>query len=210
MHSRQAKRGTTTTAQPDTTDPGTTGPAGPAPTPCPPRPTASDGAAHRPSYGVPAQTRAGGPTPVPVPRLRHRRDGILPTVAAALTVQGDTLTGTAARGDRPPALHPLVQDFLDALPHHQRDRCTGRCAETLVISRRIQTAEAARGKRGRRRPISRGEARRALRHATLTTRRIREDGDPLHGSFAGPCGACAALADHFGVRIVNTAGTPDR
>ncbi|MDX3530148.1 hypothetical protein P1P75_27985, partial [Streptomyces sp. ID05-39B] len=33
------------------------------------------------------------------PVLRHRRDGILPTVAAALSVRGATLTGTAARGD---------------------------------------------------------------------------------------------------------------
>lgn len=36
------------------------------------------------------------------PALRHRRDGILPTVAAALSVRGETLTGTAARGDQPP------------------------------------------------------------------------------------------------------------
>ncbi|MCT9080013.1 hypothetical protein N4G65_26185, partial [Streptomyces fulvoviolaceus] len=55
------------------------------------------------------------------PVLRHRRDGILPTVAAALSVRGATLTGTAARGDQPPALHPLVQDFLDTLGSTQRD-----------------------------------------------------------------------------------------
>lgn len=63
------------------------------------------------------------------PTLRHRRDGILPTVAAALSVRGATLTGTAARGDQPPTLHPLVQDFLDTLASTQRDRSTGRCAE---------------------------------------------------------------------------------
>ncbi|NED00997.1 hypothetical protein G3I55_04885, partial [Streptomyces sp. SID6648] len=49
------------------------------------------------------------------PTLRHRRDGILPTVAAALSVRGTTLTGTATRADTPPALHHLVQDFLDTL-----------------------------------------------------------------------------------------------
>lgn len=38
----------------------------------------------------------------PAPALRHRRDGILPTIAAALSVRGATLTGTAARGDTPP------------------------------------------------------------------------------------------------------------
>jgi hypothetical protein len=48
-----------------------------------------------------------------------------------------------------------------------------------------------------------GEARKALKHAKLTTRRIREDGDPLHGGFARPCRACAALTAHFGVRVVD-------
>jgi hypothetical protein len=141
------------------------------------------------------------------PALRHRRDGILPTVAAALSVRGATLTGTAARGDQPPALHPLVQDFLDTLTSAQRDRFTGRCAETILISRHIAAADAARSKRAARKPMSNGEARKALRQAKLTTRRIREDGDPLHGSFATPCRACTALSAHFGVRIVDPTGS---
>ncbi|MBB4792194.1 YwqJ-related putative deaminase [Streptomyces nodosus] len=140
-----------------------------------------------------------------VPTLRHRRDGILPTVAAALSVRGATLTSTAARGDRPPALHPLVQDFLDALTSGQRDRFTGRCAEVILISRHLSAADAARSKRAARKPMTNGEARKALKHAKLTARRIREDGDPLHGSFAAPCRACTALSGHFGVRIVDPA-----
>ncbi|GAA3058978.1 YwqJ-related putative deaminase [Streptomyces glomeratus] len=141
----------------------------------------------------------------PVPTLRHRRDGILPTVAAALSVRGATLTGTAARGDQPPALHPLVQDFLDSLTSGQRDRFTGRCAEAILISRHITAADAARSKRASRKPMTNGEARKALKQAKLTARRIREDGDPLHGSFAAPCRACTALSNHFGVRIVDPA-----
>ncbi|MEU6576232.1 YwqJ-related putative deaminase [Streptomyces sp. NPDC046805] len=137
------------------------------------------------------------------PTLRNRRDGILPTVAAALSVRGATLTGTAARGDRPPTLHPLVQDFLDTLTSAQRDRFTGRCAETILISRHLTAADAARSKRSARKPMTNGEARKALKQAKLTTRRIREDGDPLHGSFATPCRACTALSDHFGVRVVD-------
>ncbi|MEW2300423.1 YwqJ-related putative deaminase [Streptomyces sp. NPDC006655] len=137
------------------------------------------------------------------PTLQHRRDGILPTVAAALSVRGATLTGTAARGDQPPPLHPLVQEFLDTLPSGQRDRFTGRCAEAILISRHITTADAARSKRALRRPMTNGEARRALKQAKLTARRIREDGDPLHGSFAPPCRACTALTAHFGVRVVD-------
>ncbi|CAL9483006.1 hypothetical protein SUDANB176_03089 [Streptomyces sp. enrichment culture] len=142
-----------------------------------------------------------------IPSLRHRRDGILPTVAAALSVRGSTLTGTAARGDTPPALHPLVQDFLDTLTSAQRDRFTGRCAETILISRHITAADAARSKRAARKPMTNGEARKALKQAKLTARRIREDGDPLHGSFATPCRACTALSAHFGIRIVDPAAT---
>ncbi|MER5291450.1 YwqJ-related putative deaminase [Streptomyces pharetrae] len=145
----------------------------------------------------------------PAPTLRHRRDGILPTVAAALSVRGTTLTGTAARGDQPPTLHPLVQDFLDTLTSAQRDRFTGRCAETILISRHLTTADAARSKRAARRPMTNGEARKALKQAKLTARRIREDGDPLHGSFAAPCRACTALSAHFGVRIVDPTATDD-
>ncbi|MFJ6650317.1 YwqJ-related putative deaminase [Streptomyces sp. NPDC091290] len=137
------------------------------------------------------------------PALFHRRDGILPTVAAALSVRGATLTGTAARGDHPPALHHLVQDFLDTLTSNERDRFTGRCAETILISRHITAADTARSKRAARKPMTNGEARKALKQAKLTTRRIREDGDPLHGSFVTPCRACTALSAHFGVRIVD-------
>ncbi|MER5752239.1 YwqJ-related putative deaminase [Streptomyces sp. NPDC002088] len=143
------------------------------------------------------------------PTLRHRRDGILPTIAAALSVHGATLTGTAARGDQPPALHPLVQDFLDTLTSAQRDRFTGRCAEALLISRHIAAADATRSKRAARKPMTNGEARKILKQAKLTARRIREDGDPLHGSFATPCRACTALSAHFGVRIVDPTATAD-
>ncbi|MDX3532735.1 YwqJ-related putative deaminase, partial [Streptomyces sp. ID05-39B] len=101
------------------------------------------------------------------------------------------------------ALHPLVQDFLDTLPSDRRDRYTGRCAEALLISRHIAAADATRSRRATRRPMTNGEARKALKQAKLTARRIREDGDPLHGSFAAPCRACTALSAHFGVRIVD-------
>ncbi|MFS8200654.1 YwqJ-related putative deaminase [Streptomyces sp. CWNU-52B] len=137
------------------------------------------------------------------PALLHRRDGILPTIAAALSVRGATLTGTAGRGDQPPPLHPLVRDFLDTLTSSQRDRFTGRCAEAILISRHLGTADEARSKRAARKPMTNGEARRSLKQAKLTARRIREDGDPLHGSFAPPCRACTALSAHFGVRIVD-------
>ncbi|MFD7611094.1 YwqJ-related putative deaminase [Streptomyces sp. NPDC059828] len=140
-------------------------------------------------------------TPVP----RFRRDGILPTVAAALSVRGETLTCTAGKADQPPALHPLVQDFLDTLTSGQRERFTGRCPEAILLSRHLAAAETTRSKRAQRKPLTPGEARRSLKQAKITTRRIREDGDPLHGSYAAPCRSCAAMLAHFGVRTVDPA-----
>ncbi|WP_030563788.1 YwqJ-related putative deaminase [Streptomyces aureocirculatus] len=178
-------------------------------------PATGRAAAHpAPGTGRTATAEAGDPRvgwssePVGAPVLRHRRDGILPTVAAALSVRGTTLTGTPRRGEDLPELHPLVQDFLDTLTSGQRERFTGRCAEAVLISRHIAAADATRSKRASRKPMTNGEARKALKHAKLTTRRIREDGDPLHGAFARPCRSCTALTAHFGVRIVEPP-TPD-
>ncbi|MFE2019274.1 YwqJ-related putative deaminase [Streptomyces sp. NPDC059499] len=137
------------------------------------------------------------------PRLQHRRDGILPAVAAALSVRGETLTCTAGKGDQPPVLHPLVQDFLDTLTSGQRERFTGRCPEAILLSRQLTAADEGRSKRAQRKPLTNGEARRVLKHARLTARRIREDGDPLHGSYAPPCRSCAEMLAHFGVRPVD-------
>ncbi|MFI8521523.1 YwqJ-related putative deaminase [Streptomyces sp. NPDC085481] len=142
------------------------------------------------------------------PLLRQRRDGILPTVGAALSVRGETLTCTAARGDQAPTLHPLVQDFLDTLTSGQRERFTGRCPEAILLSRHLAATESTRSKRAQRKPLTPGEARRSLKHAKLTARRIREDGDPLHGSYAAPCRSCTAMLAHFGVRTVDPTTAP--
>lgn len=157
----------------------------------------------------PAPTAPGGPSrAVAAPVLRHRRDGILPAVGAALSVRGETLTCTGSKSDEPPELHPLVRDFLASLDAGRRERHTGRCAETVLVSRFLTSAEAARagkraGKRAGRKPYTEGDARKALKHAKLTARHIREDGDPRHGSYAPPCRSCTALLGHFGVRAVD-------
>lgn len=134
------------------------------------------------------------------PVLRHRRDGILPAVAAALSIRDEVLTCTGAKNEQPPVLHPIVREFLDALPVGQRERFTGRCPEVVLISRHLTAVEATRGKRASRRPLTRGEARKALRGAKVTARRIREDGDPAHGTYAPPCRSCGPLLAHLGVR----------
>lgn len=141
----------------------------------------------------------GGTEP---PALLHRRDGILPAIAAALSVRGETLTCTAGKADHPPPLHPLVQDFLDTLGGAQRERFTGRCPEAILLSRHLARVEASRGKRASRKPLTQSEARRSLKHSKITARRIREAGDPQHGSYAPPCRSCGPLLAHFGVRTV--------
>lgn len=145
-----------------------------------------------------------------LPALRHRRDGILPAVAAALSVRGTTLTSTASKADEPPALHPLVQDCLDTLATGRLERFTGRCPETVLLSRYITSVDRARSKRASRKPLGHGEARRALKHAKITARHIREDGDPRHGTYAPPCRTCDAVLAHFGVRPVDPAASSDR
>ncbi|MFF4158441.1 YwqJ-related putative deaminase [Streptomyces sp. NPDC001678] len=139
------------------------------------------------------------------PALLHRRDGFLPAVAAALSVRGETLTCTAAKSDQPPRLHPLVQDFLDTLTHERRERFTGRCPEAVLLTRYLSAHEAGRSKRAARKPLTHGEARRALKQAKVTARHIREDGDPRHGCYAPPCRSCTELLAHFGVRAVDPA-----
>ncbi|MEU0844259.1 YwqJ-related putative deaminase [Streptomyces sp. NPDC005962] len=136
------------------------------------------------------------------PPLQHRRDTLLPAVAAALSVRGETLTCTGGKADQSPTLHPLVQDFLDALTSGQRERFTGRCPEAVLLSRHLTAVEASRSKRAARKPLTHGEARRSLKQSKLTARRIREAGDPQHGSYAPPCLSCTALLAHFGVRVV--------
>ncbi|KRV48836.1 hypothetical protein AQ490_23540 [Wenjunlia vitaminophila] len=148
------------------------------------------------------QATAATTTPGTPPALLHQRDGILPASAAALSVKGTTYTCASTRFDEPPTLHPLVRDFLDALPVPQRERFTGRCPEAMLLSQYLSTIEANRSKRASRKPLSHTEAKRALKHAKLTTRRIREDGDPEHGAFAPPCRSCAPMLTHFGVRTV--------
>jgi hypothetical protein len=72
----------------------------------------------------------------------------------------------------------------------------------VLLSRYLTAVEAGPGRRTARRPLTGGEARKALRGARLTARRIREDGDPAHGEYAPPCRSCLPLLSHFGVRPV--------
>jgi hypothetical protein len=126
----------------------------------------------------------------------------LPMTAGALLIDGTIHTHTSIRGDLTPELHPLVRRFLNGLPVGQRERFTGWCAEPVLISDRLYAAERGTAALGA------AEARAALRGARIQIVRVREPGDPRHGSPQPPCRSCAALLDWFGVEVTTPEVTP--
>jgi len=153
---------------------------------------------------------AGTARPTAVPTFRHHRDSLLPAVAAALSVRGSTHTFPGYKNDPLPGLHPLVAAFLAELPLESRERFTGRCPEAVLLSQFLATTEANRSKRASRKPLSLSDARKALKGARLTTVRIREEGDPAHGTHQPPCRSCEPMLKHFGVRSVAVAPAANR
>ncbi|MFD7982364.1 YwqJ-related putative deaminase [Kitasatospora indigofera] len=141
--------------------------------------------------------------PAGTPLLRHLRDSLLPAVAAALSLRGgEVLTLAGDKAEHRPGLHPLIGDFLDALPVEHRERFTGHCPEAVLLSQHLTTVDAGRSKRAARKPLSLGEARKSLKGARLTTVRIREEHDPAHGTHAPPCRSCEPLLEHLNVQSV--------
>ncbi|MDI2126746.1 YwqJ-related putative deaminase [Yinghuangia seranimata] len=130
---------------------------------------------------------------------RVPRDSILPAVAAALFVGKQVRTLAGAKGDAVPPAHPLVREALAALAPEQRERWDGRCPEVALLSAHLVETEAARKGRTAKKVFTLADARRALKGARVTVRRIREEGDPADGGYQPPCRSCAALFTHFGV-----------
>ncbi|MEV7187247.1 YwqJ-related putative deaminase [Kitasatospora sp. NPDC093102] len=141
--------------------------------------------------------------PAGPPVLRHHRDSLLPAVAAALSLKGGEVHTLAGDKDaRRPVLHHLVADFLNTLPAEARERFTGRCPEAVLLSQYLAAVDGRRSKRAARKPMTLHEARKSLKGSRMTTVRIREEGDPAHGSHAPPCRSCAPMLEHFTVRSV--------
>ncbi|MFD7598714.1 YwqJ-related putative deaminase [Kitasatospora sp. NPDC059812] len=141
--------------------------------------------------------------PAGPPVLRHHRDSLLPAVAAALSLKGGEVHTLAGDKDaRRPVLHPLVGEFLDTLPVEARERFTGRCPEAVLLSQHLVAVDSRRSKRAARKPMTLHEARKALKGSRMTTVRIREEGDPAHGTHAPPCRSCAPMLEHFTVQSV--------
>ncbi|MDG4762760.1 YwqJ-related putative deaminase [Solwaraspora sp. WMMD406] len=123
---------------------------------------------------------------------------MLPLAAGALLIGGTVHTHTSVRGDQRPRLHPLVARFLDDLPNGQRERFTGWCAEPVLLSDRLYAAESDGGAAA----LTPTAARAALWGARVRLTRIREPGDPVHGTALVPCRSCAALLEWFGVEVL--------
>ncbi|MCD0483913.1 deaminase [Streptacidiphilus sp. ASG 303] len=172
--------------------------------PAAPAPSGPQPSGPGPGPGPDAAPAAPRP-PAGAPVLRQHRDSLLPAVAAALSARDGTRTHPGHRDDAPPALHPLVAAFLAGLPPESRERFTGRCAEAILLSQYLATAEANRSRRASRKPLGLSDARKALKGARMTTVRIREEGDPAHGTHQPPCRSCAPMLEHFGVRSVAVA-----
>jgi hypothetical protein len=122
----------------------------------------------------------------------------VPATAGALLVGGQIHRHTSVRGEIAPDLHPLVRRVLNALPVTRRERYLGWCAEPVLISDRLYAASD-----GASASLSEAAARSALAGARLVVTRIRESGDPAHGTPQPPCRSCAALLDHFGVSVID-------
>ncbi|WP_051710198.1 YwqJ-related putative deaminase [Streptomyces sp. NRRL S-350] len=141
--------------------------------------------------------------PADPPVLRHHRDSLLPAVAAALSLKGGEVhTLAGGKGARRPVLHHLVTELLSSLPPEARERFTGRCPEAVLLSQYLTAVDARRSKRAARKPMTLHEARKALKGSRMTTVRIREEGDPAHGTHAPPCRSCAPMLEHFTVQSV--------
>lgn len=152
--------------------------------------------AQHPSKSRASQDSTKHPEPIAV---RVPRDSILPAVAAALFIGKNIRTRAGLKGDMLPVPHPVVRTLLDELPGEQRERWTGRCPEVALLSEHLFETEAARKGRTAKKPFTLADARRALKGARITVRRIREEGDPAHGEYQPPCRSCAALYEHLGV-----------
>ena len=120
----------------------------------------------------------------------------LPMTAGALLDGNEIYAHTSVRGDLAPELHPVVLRFFNALPAQERERFTGWCAEASLVSDQLYAAQAA-GQQ-----VTATTARAVLWGTKIRVTRVREAGDPAHGTSQPPCRSCAALLDWFGVEVL--------
>ncbi|MQY16341.1 hypothetical protein SRB5_65390 [Streptomyces sp. RB5] len=121
----------------------------------------------------------------------------LPTTASSLLVRGAVHSMTSLTGPGEPELHPLVRAFLDALPPAEREPFAAYCSETALVSDQLWALDEAGAA-----PATLADARPHFAGAVIVSRKIREQGDPEHGTNAPVCRTCAALLDTLGVEVM--------
>ncbi|WP_033339671.1 SUKH-3 domain-containing protein [Catenuloplanes japonicus] len=126
-----------------------------------------------------------------------------PTTAAHLTVGSDEtgydlFIARGAKGDQTLNHHPLVRDYLSALPAGHLVRGGDRHAEILALSdalhehdRRLRAQDAP--------PLTLDTARELLRGAMLEVFPVREPGDPVLAEPLLPAESSIRALAHFGV-----------
>jgi hypothetical protein len=119
-----------------------------------------------------------------------------PATAAALLVDGKVYTHSSVRGDLPPELHPMIRRVLATLPVSRRERFAGWCAEPVLLSDQLFAAGADLPPGV---DLTPAQAQAALRGSRIVVTRVREHGDPTHGTPQPPCRSCAVLLELFGV-----------
>jgi hypothetical protein len=117
-----------------------------------------------------------------------------PATSGALLLGDTVYTHTSVKGDLAPTLHPLVAGYLGELPANSRERYAGRCAEAVLVSDRLYEAEASAGA-----PLTPNQGRAAVWGGRIVVTRVREAGDPEHGTVEAPCRSCALLLRWFGI-----------
>ncbi|WP_202512692.1 SUKH-3 domain-containing protein [Streptomyces sp. SID3343] len=126
----------------------------------------------------------------------------LPATSGALTIATYVFTHTSLKGDGEPNLHPVLREFFDALPVRLRTTYIGRCAEAALVSDALWHMQEDWGDE----PMDAEWACESFRVNTtaVTVTRIREWGDPTHGTFQPPCRSCAAMLEYFQIEVVPT------
>jgi hypothetical protein len=126
--------------------------------------------------------------------------GVYPATSAALFVKGQVHTHSSVRGDMPPELHPMIRRVLVTLPVSRRERYLGWCAEPVLLSDQLFAAGADLPPGV---DLTPAQAQAALRGSRIVVTRVREDGDPTHGTVQPPCRSCGVLLELFGIETVD-------
>ncbi|MFI9419092.1 RHS repeat-associated core domain-containing protein [Streptomyces werraensis] len=108
-----------------------------------------------------------------------------PAVAEAIQLtDGQVFSAASVRGGNSPALHPLVEDILKAIPADERGSGHGRCGLAQCITQALNAGHDPTG-------------------AQAAAVKVRGSvSAEAHGQPVGPCDSCVALEDAFEIDFV--------